>query len=446
MRVELPHPELFSSIFESLTSEKLNHPVLGICIDSRLIKRGDLFIAIDGQKSNGHEFLSSVAKKGGSAAIVKSNDNEVQLQQVLVPDPIKTLSLLAREWRRNYDIPIIAITGSNGKTSTKELLVHVLSSKYETHATTGNQNTIIGLSLNLFQISDSHEVSVLELGASAAGEIRKLSQIAEPTHGVITNIAPAHLEGFGSIDNIAKEKSELFKYLKQGVPFVNLTDPYIAKMDFNEKKVTFGLSPSCDFSGDIFQEDNGDLTLILNTNVITTSSNNLSFLKNILTVSSIAITIGLEWSRLTEKIRSFKLPAGRCNVINKNNITIIDDTYNANLTSSLASLDYLKNFSTNGRKIFVFGDMYELGKSTKIQHRQVGLKCSELSLDLVFTLGEHTKNTNSALAGGIKNQHFSSKENLILTLKNELQSGDIILLKGSRGMAMETIIEGIFKI
>jgi UDP-N-acetylmuramoyl-tripeptide--D-alanyl-D-alanine ligase len=133
-------------------------------------------------------------------------------------------------------------------------------------------------------------------------------------------------------------------------------------------------------------------------------------------------------------------------VINKNNITIIDDTYNANLTSSLASLDYLKNFSTNGRKIFVFGDMYELGKSTKIQHRQVGLKCIELSLDLVFTLGEHTKNTNSALSGGIKNQHFSSKENLILTLKNELQSGDIILLKGSRGMAMETIIEGIFKI
>ena len=446
MRIELPHPELFSSIFESLTSEKLNHPVLGICIDSRLIKRGDLFIAIDGQKSNGHEFLSSVAKKGGSVAIVKSNNKEVQLQQILVPDPIKTLSLLAREWRRHYDIPIIAITGSNGKTSTKELLVHVLSSKYKTHATTGNQNTIIGLSLNLFQISDSHEASVLELGASAAGEIRELSQIAEPTHGVITNIAPAHLEGFGSIDNIAKEKSELFKYLKQGVPFVNLTDPYIAKMDFNEKKVTFGLSPSCDFSGDIFQEDDGNLTLILNANVIPTSSNNLSFLKNILTVSSIAITIGLEWGRLTERIRSFKPPIGRCNVINKNNITIIDDTYNANLTSSLASLDYLKTFSKHGRKIFVFGDMYELGKSTKIQHRQVGIKCSELSLDLVFTIGEHTKNTNSALSGKIKNKHFSSKEELILTLKNEIQLGDIILLKGSRSMAMETIIEGIFKI
>ena len=203
MRIELSHPELFSSIFESLTSIKLNHPVLGICIDSRLIKKGDLFIAIDGQNSNGHDFLSSVYKKNGSAAIVKSNNKDIQLQQILVTDPIRTLSLLAREWRRNYDIPIIAITGSNGKTSTKELLCHVLSCKYKIHSTSGNQNTIIGLSLNLLQISDCHEASILELGASESGEIKALSQIAEPTHGVITNIAPAHLEGFGSIDNIA---------------------------------------------------------------------------------------------------------------------------------------------------------------------------------------------------------------------------------------------------
>ena len=445
MRIELPHPELFSSIFESLTSTKLNHPVLGICIDSRLVKKGDLFIAIDGHKSNGHDFLSSVSKKSGSAAIVKSNNKDIQLQQILVKDPIRTLSLLAREWRRHYDIPIIAITGSNGKTSTKELLCHVLSCKYKIHATAGNQNTIIGLSLNLLQISDYHDVSILELGASALGEIRALSQIAEPTHGIITNIAPAHLEGFGSIGNIANEKSELLKYLKNGISFVNLSDPYISKMDFNGEKVTFGLSPSCDFSGDIFRENNGELTLTLNTNVIPTSSYNLSFIKNIIAVSSIAITIGLEWSDLYEQIRSFKPPKGRCNVINKNNFTIIDDTYNANLSSSLASLDYLKAFSKNGRKIFVFGDMYELGEFTEKQHHQVGLKCSELGLDLVYTVGVHSQYTNSAIAKSIKNQHFHSKEKLIITLKNEIQSGDTVLLKGSRGMAMETIIEEVFK-
>ena len=445
MRIELSHPELFSSIFESLTNTKFNHPVLGICIDSRLIKKGDLFIAIDGQNSNGHDFLSSVYKKNGSAAIVKSTNKDIQLQQILVTDPIRTLSLLAREWRRNYDIPIIAITGSNGKTSTKELLCHVLSCKYKIHATAGNQNTIIGLSLNLLQISDYHDVSILELGASALGEIRALSQIAEPTHGIITNIAPAHLEGFGSIDNIANEKSELLKYLKNGVSFVNLSDPYISKMDFNGEKVTFGLSPSCDFSGDIFRENNGELTLILNTNIIPTLSHNLSFIKNIIAVSSIAITIGLEWSALSGQILSFKPPKGRCNVINKNNFTIIDDTYNANLTSSLASLDYLKSFSENGRKIFVFGDMYELGKSTKKQHHEVGLKCSELGIDLVYTLGVHSQHTNSAITKKIKNQHFSSKIKLMSALRNEIQSGDTILLKGSRGMAMETIIEGVLK-
>ena len=141
--------------------------------------------------------------------------------------------------------------------------------------------------------------------------------------------------------------------------------------------------------GDIFQENNGDLTLILNSNVIPTSSHNLSFIKNIIAVSSIAVTIGLKWSELNQQIGSFEHPNGRCNVINKNNFTIIDDTYNANLTSSLASLDYLKAYSGNGRKIFVFGDMYELGKYTKKQHHQVGIKCSELALDLVYTVGEH---------------------------------------------------------
>lgn len=446
MRIDLPHPELFSSIFELLIGKKLNYPVSGICIDSRIIKKGDLFFAIGGQNSNGHEFLSSVYEKGGSAAIVKYDNKDIQLQQLLVLDPVETLCLLAKEWRRNYDIPIIAITGSNGKTSTKELLRHVLSCRYKVHATSGNQNTVIGLSLNLLQISDFHEASILEIGASAIGEIKTLSKIAEPTHGLITNIASAHLEGFGSIENIAREKSELFKYLRQGVSFVNLADPYISKINLNGKKVTFGLSPSCDFSGDIFQENNGDLTLILNSNVIPTSSHNLSFIKNIIAVSSIAVTIGLKWSELNQQIGSFEHPNGRCNVINKNNFTIIDDTYNANLTSSLASLDYLKAYSGNGRKIFVFGDMYELGKYTKKQHHQVGIKCSELALDLVYTVGEHSKHTNSAISEKIKNEHFFSKEKLIMTLKNEIKSGDVVLLKGSRGMAMETIIEGVFKI
>lgn len=445
MRINLPHPELFSSIFELLIGDKLNHPVSGICIDSRVIAKGDLFFAIEGQNSNGHDFLSTVFEKGGSAAIVKSIRQDIQLQQLLVFDPIKTLSLLAREWRRHYEIPVIAITGSNGKTSTKELLSHVLSCKYKIHSTSGNQNTIIGLSLNLLQISNYHEISILELGASALGEIKTLSHIAEPTHGLITNIAPAHLEGFGSIDNIANEKGALLKYLKNGVSFINLSDPYISKMNLSGKKVTFGLSPSCDFSGDVFRENSGELTLILNTKVIPTSSYNLSFIKNIIAVSSIAITIGLEWSDLNEQILSFKPPKGRCNVINKNNFTIIDDTYNANLTSSLASLDYLKAFSENGRKIFVFGDMYELGESTKKQHREVGLKCSELGLDLVYTLGDHSQHANSVIGKKIRNQHFYSKDELMMTLKNEIQSGDTILLKGSRGMAMETIIEGVLK-
>ena len=445
MRISIKHPEMFAAVFEEVTKIKLNRPINGIATDSREIQENDLYIAIKGENVDGHKFIRQSEILGANAALVQMPVSDIDIQQIRVKDTIEELGKISAEWRNKFDIPVIGITGSNGKTSTKELLAHVLSENFHVHATKGNFNTYIGLPLTLLEIEQSHDISILEMGASVPGEIKKLCEIANPTHGLITNIAPAHLEGFGSIETIAHEKGALFRSLTNGLSFVNKTDNLISNLNFKGKQISFGLNPNCDFPADIFHEDDGTLTLILDTNVINTESRNLSFIKNCIAVSAISINLGVSWDILENRIQSFTSPKGRCFVKQIKDITIIDDTYNANLTSSLAALDYLKAFSGNGRCIFVFGDMYELGEESDRQHRNIGEKCLELGLDKVYTIGTHTKHTGYVLDKNIKHEHFKTKENLILSLKSNMHAGDKILFKGSRGMAMEEVIKGVFE-
>ncbi|MFL2983548.1 MAG: UDP-N-acetylmuramoyl-tripeptide--D-alanyl-D-alanine ligase [Candidatus Neomarinimicrobiota bacterium] len=445
MRIQLSNPELFATVFQNVTGTKLHHPTYGISTDSREVKNGDLFIAIKGEKFDGHQFLKKVFYSGAVTALVEHIQDDIELQQVKVKDTLKEIAKISKKWRLQFDIPIIGITGSNGKTSTKELLVHVLSKKYLVHATKGNFNASIGVPLTLLELEPKHNISIIEMGASAPGEIEYLCKIAKPNYGIITNIALAHLEGFGTIENIAYEKGALFRALDKGISFVNKADNMVSEISFSGNKITFGLNPECDFPADIYHEDDGSLTLILDTNVIPINSKNLSFLKNCIAVSAISISLGINWNDLKEKLQSFSAPKGRCFVKQLNDITIIDDTYNANLSSSLASLDYLNAFSKEGRKFFVFGDMFELGSSSKDQHKKIGKRCLELELDGVFTLGEQTKYTNSAIGISILNKHFKNKDNLINSLKSIISPGDQILFKGSRGMEMEKVIEGVFE-
>ena len=444
MRVVLPHPEMFAALVESVLGCQLQRPVKGITTDSREIKEYDLYIALKGDKVDGHEFIKNAKNLGASAALLSIPNDKILIQQIKVDSPLLAIGKIANMWRKRFDIPVIGVTGSNGKTSTKDLLSHVLSSNFCVHATEGNFNTDIGLPLTLLQIDSSHTLSIVELGASVPGEIERLCEIAEPTHGVITNIAPAHLEGFGSLETIAHEKGALFRSLKNGISFVNETDELVSKIIFEGNRITFGLSPDCNFPADIYHEKDGSLTIILDTHEIPTGSHNLSFIKNSIAVSAIAISLGIDWGNLKNRIQSFLPPKGRCEVKKINQITIIDDTYNANLVSSLAALDYLKAFSGNGKRIFVFGDMFELGSSSNDQHRKIGEKCSELALDSVFTLGQSTIYTDSAIKDNIEHQHFDSKKVMIETLKKKISKGDKILFKGSRGMEMEKVIEGVF--
>ena len=447
MRININKSEILSQIIKKITGETLTTPITGITTDSRDCKPGDLYIALLGNRSDGHDFLYQVDNINAAAALVsKENTTEkLKLKQICVQDTNKVLGMIANKWRKNYDIPVIAITGSNGKTSTKELLYHILKEKYNVHATEGNYNTSIGLPLSLLGLNKSHDISIIEMGANHPGDIKYLCEIAEPTHGLITNISSAHLEGFQSIENIVDTKGSLFKYLRNGISFINYADERIKSINNIGQKITYGLNANCDFPADIHRENDGSITLTIDAQEIKTKSKNLSFAKNIIAVSAVSITLGIEWKLLQEKILTFKPPKGRCKVITYNSITIIDDTYNANLESCIAAIDYLNAFSGSGRKILVLGDMLELGTASTSQHEKLGSKCSAANLDAVFTIGKRTLSTQSTIHGVPINLHYNNSGDLISSLKSQLQDNDKILFKGSRGMKMEKIISGVFK-
>lgn len=444
MRISLPDPTQFEVVFRTVTGHTI--PIVGgISTDSRECRSGDLYVAICGEKVDGHDFIDNAVENGAKVVLAQEHI-KTDAYTVLVNNTIEAISAVASFWRNQFDIPVIAITGSNGKTSTKELLRHVLNAQFAVHATEGNYNTSIGLPLTLFQMMQAHTISILEMGANQPGDIGALCSIANPTHGLITNIAPAHLEGFGSINEVAHTKAALFRAMSdKGIGFINLTDPHISKMNLPKNSITFGITPDCDYPADIHTEDDGTLSLTISTEDIFTGSSNFSFAKNIIACAAIADTLNISWDLFRDRISTFQPPPGRCEIKKSKNMTFIDDTYNANVESTIAAIDYLTGFSGNGRRILIFGDMFELGDESKNQHIKVGQKCIESNLDYVFTVGTETLATHKSITNGPKNMHFETKEDLIKELKTEITDGDKILVKGSRGMAMETIIETLMK-
>ncbi|MBT4250324.1 UDP-N-acetylmuramoyl-tripeptide--D-alanyl-D-alanine ligase [bacterium] len=447
MRIDLKDYKSINPIIKMVTGHDLFGQIKGVTTDSREAIDGDLYIALEGSVNDGHSYLEEVDALNVAAVLINKNkgSSNLKAQKIEVTDTKKTLGDISKEWRRKFDIPVIGITGSNGKTSTKDLLYHVLKKKYNVHLTRGNYNTSIGLPLTMLEINDSHEISIVEMGANQVGDIEYLCALAKPTHGLITNVSSAHLEGFGNIDNIIKTKGALFEALKNGVSFVNYADDKVKNAHKLGKKITYGLNEICDFPADIHHDEDGSIILTIDSQEIHTQSQNLSFAKNIIAVASIAITLGIKWNHFQERILSYQPPKGRCEVSKYDKITVIDDTYNSNLESCSAAIDYLKAFSGKGRKIVVLGDMLELGKASEEQHIALGYKCSSSNLDAIFTLGENAFFIKKSITGIQKNHHFEVRQDLIDSLKLELKDNDTILFKGSRGMKMEKIIEGVFE-
>ena len=328
----------------------------------------------------------------------------------------------------------------------RNYLKHILSAKFDIHATEENFNTSISLPLTLLQITKYHGASIIEMGANQPGDIQKLCNITKPTHGLITNIAPAHLEGFKNIETIASTKGALFKSLKDGISFVNEADKRVSSISFEGKKITYGVSSDCDYPTDIHNENDGTLSLTINTHELKIKSSNLSFAKNIIACCAVARELQVEWDAIEDRIHTFTPPKGRCEVKNNGSYIIIDDSYNANLESTLAALDYLNAFSGSGNKIFILGDMLELGTSSESQHREIAKKCNDLNINAIMTYGTETKITNKYVKESIYKKHFDNQSQLCEELKKIANKNDKILIKGSRGMKMENIVESLMGI
>ncbi len=445
MRVSIRNRDKFASFLQERYSGIETVEPAGITIDSREVEKGDIFVALRGEQTDGHRFIPQ-AIQAGASLVFSEEAFKSSIPVIVVPSTTELLLYLAEKWWKKYTGPVIAITGTNGKTTTKDLLVHILSGSVNLSFMDGNYNSTIGLPVSLFGMDLDSDMAIVELGTSSLGEIKKLCRVTRPNMGLITNISAAHLEYLGSIENVAMEKSAVFHYLPDtGKAFVNADDPYIRQMETYAEKITFGFSPGVDFQGE-FSRENGRSVLKVNGNPLQMPFGGMIMAKNTLSVYSIAVTLGISHRIFQERLNSFQLPEGRGNILTRNNITVVNDAYNANLLSAKEGIRQFLDDFPGVRHILILGDMFELGEEAAQYHRELGDFIAGQSPDEVFLLGDLMYNAADACsAGGILCRHFKNPDDLIEAVKKTLKPGDAVYVKGSRGMKMETVIEkGIF--
>ncbi|ASQ44938.1 UDP-N-acetylmuramoyl-tripeptide--D-alanyl-D-alanine ligase [Legionella clemsonensis] len=418
--------------------------VTGFCIDSRQIKPGNIFVAIQGEHFDGHDFMAEAVSKGAIAIICSKPDKGVLIPQFEVPDPLKALAKTATAHRQTIHCPIIALTGSNGKTSVKEMIASILPKP--AHATPGNLNNHIGAPLSVLQLTTSHRYAVFELGANHVGEIAYTAAIVQPQVALINNIAPAHIGEFGSIEGVARAKGEIYQALPAGgVAVINEDDSYAHFWDssLTDKKVLrFSLHKPVDVYAKTIQfNEQGcarfDLVLPTDQGQVTLQVPGEHAIANALAAASCSYAVGISLPHIIEGLEHFRGVAGRMTFLQgKNQSLVIDDTYNANLRSVLTAVSVLAK--RRGRRILVLGDMGELGSWTQAHHEEVGYAAQRQGIDLLMTCGIHSAHSSKAFGDSAK--HYSSQEELAQDLLNKLDADTTVLVKGSRSAAMEKIV------
>lgn len=435
-------------------NEAKEYTVTGVEIDSRRVKAGDLFVAIPGEKVDGHKFIQDVLKKGAYALSQQSLD--VDGAYILVEDTVTAMKRLARFYRNTLDIKVVGITGSVGKTSTKEMIASVLGTKFRVHKTQGNFNNGIGLPLTIFQIEKEHQVAVLEMGISEFGEMHELADMAQPDIMVITNIGLCHLENLKTRDGILKAKTESFAHLKpDGVVILNGDDDKLSTVEqvAGRKPVFYGIKGRnlCETSvcADAvtehglegmtaeFHTPQGDMEVFI---PIPGEHN----VYNAMAATCVAEQLGLSMDEIKCGIAAASTISGRTNLIHTKGMTVIDDCYNANPVSMKASLDVLSK--AEGRKIAVLGDMGELGEDEQQLHYEVGTYAGTLPIDLLFCVGT----LSGKLAEGAKKQnpaltvkHYGTREEMTEELLATVKEGDAVLVKASHFMEFPKVVAAL---
>jgi UDP-N-acetylmuramoyl-tripeptide--D-alanyl-D-alanine ligase len=435
----------------------------GISTDSRTVTEGELFIALKGPRFDGHHYaLEALRKKAGGVLIEERKVGDIRWNGyrsravIAVEDTLSALGDIAQGWRRKYSTPVVALTGSNGKTTTKEMIAACLETTFPTLKTKGNLNNLIGVPLTLLTLTEKERVVVLEMGMNVPGEIGRLAQIAEPDVGLITNVQTVHLEGMGSLERLKEEKGELFQRMRRdGTILVNQDDPRVVDLSkhYPGQKITFGIEHPADVMAKEIQLNGAEgtsFTLILEGEAMEVHLRLLGrhFVPNALAAMAVACLFGVEVTRAKEALENFQPFPMRMEVLPlKGEKTLINDAYNANPYSMELALETLAEAKGMARAIAVLGDMLELGNLTKEAHEQIGKRVSELSIDFLLTMGEEAPIVvESAIRHGLPMERariVESHSEAISLLRQMIQRGDWILVKGSRRMAMEKIVEGL---
>lgn len=419
----------------------------GICIDSRQVKKGNLFIAIHGERFDGHEFIHDAVAKGAAAIVCSQAKPSVKIPQLVVPDTLQALATIATNHRQHNESGVIALTGSNGKTTVKEMIAAILPKP--SHATPGNLNNHIGVPLSLLKLEKAHRYAVFELGANHPGEIAYTVAMVKPQVTLINNIAPAHIEGFGSIDGVAHAKGEIHQGLAEGgTAVINDDDAYAdfwAPLLKGKKTLHFSVSKPTDIHArNIIFNNDGCAQFVL---VTPQGETNVQLrvpgvhnVRNALAAAACTYALGISLADIGLGLQQFGGVSGRMTFLHgKNNALVIDDTYNANLRSSLTAIDVLAR--RQGQRIFVFGDMGELGDWSKQHHHEVGAFARESGIDMLMTYGVHSQSTAEAF--GAAGKHYQCQDDLVRDLLTKLDENTTVLVKGSRSSAMEKIVHQI---
>ena len=422
----------------------------GICTDTRTVQQGDLFIPLVGEKFDGHDFIEQ-AIKNGAIGIISSRAHILVPTNVIVIDVEDTLTALqdlARFHRQRFSIPVVAITGSNGKTTTKDMTAAILASRLKVLKTEANYNNEIGLPLTLLQLTAQHEVAVVEMGMRGKGQILQLANIALPTVAVITNVGETHIELLGSIEEIAAAKGELLQVIPQnGLIILNGDDPYVRVMakQVSSRIILFGLEQA-DIRADHIETSTKGMNFTCHTaqrsftaEIPTVGKHNIY---NALAAIAVGLEVGLGFDDICSGLNNFTASPMRLHIEELGDYVVINDAYNASPMSMSAAIDTLVAVAKN-RKVAVLGDMLELGHIKIEAHRQIGQKLAKCHIDIVVTVGELARHIAEAASdqGVDVALAYDSHDAASAALMTIIQPGDTILIKGSRGMKMENMVK-----
>jgi UDP-N-acetylmuramoyl-tripeptide--D-alanyl-D-alanine ligase len=426
----------------------------GVSTDSRSVRKGDLFFALRGGRFDGHEFVSQAIARGARGVVVDRKADTGRYGEVpliIVPDTVQTLGEVARLYRRRFRIPVVAIAGSNGKTTTKEMVAAVLRTTYRVLSTEGNLNNQIGVPLTLFRLDGRHRVAVVEIGTNHPGEIAYLCSILEPTHGLITTIGREHLEFFKTMNGVADEEGALFDNLRTrtgGVAIVNADDPRIrAKARRVKRKIRYGFGgKSLAVRGKMSRMDaKGCSSFRLSSRGSSKGSDvrmkvpGAHNAANALAAAAVGIVFKVSPAKIRKALEGFRPVSKRMEVVHVGQVTIFNDTYNANPDSVIAAVQTLASAQVSGKKIAVLADMREMGAQEVEEHRRVGAEIGKIGVDYLLTYGPLGKHIHDAAKVQFA-IHYNQKNMLAEYLAELVSPGDAVLVKGSRAMAMEDVV------